>query len=282
MSLLAKEDTDPKIRQDANLNTLLGLMAKISLAEANSPEPFEPRNYNEAMADPDSDKWLDAMKEEDTSLKENKTWTLVDRPTNQRVLPGKWVYRHKRGPKGEIIRYKARWVIRGDQQREGIDYTETFAIVVKPMSYKLIFAIAAVLDWEIDQMDVKTAFLYREVEETVYMEQLTGLSDESGRVYKLNRALYGLKQALRVWYNTLARFLEEMGFQPLEADASVFYKKGVIIAIYVDDLLITGQDHKEIDDIKGALSKRFQMSDLGLVGFYLGMTVTRDQLNRTL
>jgi len=86
------------------------------------------------------------IKEEDTSLKENKTWTLVDRPTNQRVLPGKWVYRHKRGPKGEIIRYKARWVIRGDQQREGIDYTETFATVVKPMSYKLIFAIAAALD----------------------------------------------------------------------------------------------------------------------------------------
>src|SRR6266487_6614835 len=95
MSLLAKEDTDPKIRQDANLNTLLGLMAKILLVEANSPEPFEPRHYNKAIADPDSDKWLDMMKEEDTSLKENKTWTLIDRLTNQRVLPGKWVYRHK-------------------------------------------------------------------------------------------------------------------------------------------------------------------------------------------
>ncbi len=150
------------------------------------------------------------------------------------------------------------------------------------MSYKLIFAIAAVLDWEIDQMDVKTVFLYREVEETVYMEQLTGLLDKSGRVCKLNRALYGLKQAPRVWYNTLARFLEEMGFQPLEANVSVFHKKGIIIAIYVDDLLITGQDHKEIDDIKGALSKRFQISDLGPVSFYLGMTVTRDQLNHML
>ena len=177
MALLAKADTNPSIRDNTKLNQLLSLMAKVSLAEANSPEPFEPRHYREAMADTDSDRWMGAMKEEFTSLQDNKTWTLVDRPTNQRVLPGKWVYRHKRGSDGSIVRYKARWVIRGDQQREGIDFNETFATVVKPMSYKLIFAIAAALDWEIDQMDVKTAFLYGKVEETVYMEQPTGLED---------------------------------------------------------------------------------------------------------
>ena len=78
MALLAKQDTSPKSRNDPKLNQLLGLMAKISLSEANSPEPFEPRHFKEAMADPDSDKWMGAMKEEFSSLQENKTWTLVD------------------------------------------------------------------------------------------------------------------------------------------------------------------------------------------------------------
>lgn len=114
------------------------------------------------------------------------------------------------------------------------------------------------------------------------MEQPTGLGDGSDKVCKLNRALYGLKQAPRVWYNTLSEFLQDMDFKPLDADASVFHKKGVIIAIYVDDLLITGRNRKEIDAIKQALSTRFQMSDLGPVNFYLGMTVTRDRPNRTL
>jgi hypothetical protein len=153
------------------------------------------------------------------------------------------------------------------------------------MSYKLIFAIAAALDWEIDQMDVKTAFLYRLVKETVYVQQPLGLKNKSAgldKVCKLNRALYGLKQAPRVWYNTLSEYLQELGFKPLDADASVFHKKGVIIAIYVDDLLITRKDRKEIDALKQALNHRFKMSDLGLVNFYLDMTVTRDRTNRTL
>ena len=99
---------------------------------------------------------------------------------------------------------------------------------------------------------------------------------------KLNRALYGLKQAPRVWYNTLSEYLQELDFKPLDANASVFHKKGVIIAIYVDDLLITRKDRKEIDALKKALNNRFKMSDLGLVNFYLGMTVTQDRINRTL
>jgi Reverse transcriptase (RNA-dependent DNA polymerase) len=134
-------------------------------------------------------------------------------------------------------------------------------------------------------MDVKTAFLYRLVKETVYIQQPLGLKDKSAgldKVCKLNRALYGLKQAPRVWYNTLSKYLQELGFKPLDADASVFHKKGVIITIYVDDLLITGKDRKEIDALKKALNHRFKMSDLGLVNFYLGMTITRDRINRTL
>ena len=92
------------------------------------------------------------------------------------AIDGKWVYRVKRGPQGEILRYKARWVVRGFQQREGIDYAENFASVVKPMSYKAIFALAAAKNWEVHQMDVKTAFLYGLIEGEVYVRQPTGLT----------------------------------------------------------------------------------------------------------
>lgn len=280
MAILAVSDTTR--HDDPVLNTLLCFAAQETLSMAEPAHCLEPRHYKQAMEDSDREEWEKAMKEEYGSLEENNTWNLVDRPNDRRVLPGRWVYRHKRGSKGQIIRYKARWVVRGDQQKEGIDFTDTFATVVKPMSYKLIFAIAAALDWEIDQMDVKTAFLYGKINEIVYMEQPTGLEDGTRRVCKLNRALYGLKQAPRVWYNTLSTFLREQGFESLDADASVFHKKGVIIAIYVDDLLITGKDRTEIDALNKALHSRFQMTDLGPVGFYLGMTVTRDRANRIL
>ena len=186
------------------------------------------------------------MKVENKSLLDNKTWTLVKLLEARKVLCGKWVYKLKRGLNGEILRWKARWVVRGFEQQEGIDYNETFASVVKPMSYKAMFAIAAALDLEIHQIDVKTAFLYRDIDEEIYVEQLTGLEDGTGRVCRLNKALYGLKQSPRIWYNTLSTFLEGLGFTALSSDIGVFTKGHVYIAIYVDDLLVMGLSLKEI------------------------------------
>jgi hypothetical protein len=140
----------------------------------------------------------------------------------RRVLRGKWVYKLKRGPQGEIIRYKARWVVRRFEQEEGIDYKETFASVVKPMSYKALFAIAAALDLEIEQMDVKTAFLYGDIDEEVYVEQPHEMDDGSGQVCRPNKALYGLRQSPRIWYNTLTNFLETIGLTALVTDAGMF------------------------------------------------------------
>ena len=254
------------------------------LAKANAPEPYEPQSYKEAMADEYMRMhWELAMQEEVESLVTNGTWTLVDLPSNAHALGGKWVFKIKRGPQGEVARYKARWVVRGFEQREGIDFNETFASVVKPISYKAIFALAAALDWELEQMDVKTAFLYGNVEETIYVTQPTGF--ESGgkrKVCKLKKALYGLKQSPRVWYNTLAAFLAELGFKPIAADYSVFSDGTNIVAIYVDDILLTGPDKKGIQRIKDKLHERFEMTDLGECRYYLGMTVTRDRANRIL
>jgi hypothetical protein len=109
-------------------------------------------------------------------------------------------------------------------------------------------------------MDVKIVFLYDEIEEDIWIELPTGCS--VSRAAKLKKALYGLKQAPRVWYNTLATFLSSLGFQPLDADSSVFCHNGVIIAIYVNDLLIAGAFKPDINKIKDSLKERFKMSDL--------------------
>jgi hypothetical protein len=252
------------------------------IADMVPEEPYEPKSWKDAISHNSREKWLQAANDEMDSLVSNNTWTLVDPPPNRKVLKGKWVFKYKRGPLGEVIRHKARWVAKGYEQQPGIDYDETFASVVKPMSYKALFAIAAALDLEIEQMDVKTAFLYGNVQEDIFVEQPHGLNDNSGQVCKLNKALYGLKQSPRVWYKTLSQFLREAGFTPLDADHSVFVKHSTYIAIYVDDLLLIGPDKSDIQQIKNQLSQRFSMTDLGPIAFYLGMTVTRDRKNRIL
>lgn len=178
----------------------------------------------------------------------------------KRVLRGEWVFKIKRVADGSVQKYKARWVVRGFEQVKGSDYAETFAAVVKPMSYKALFAIASALNYEIEQMDVKTAFLYGNVNDEVYVEQPTGYEEDTDGVCLLDKALYGLKQSPRIWDETLNEFLNSLGFEALNADLSVFTRHGMIIAIYVDDLLIAGPSRNDIIEVKRSLSARFQMS----------------------
>ncbi|KAI2707448.1 hypothetical protein CBS147333_9344 [Penicillium roqueforti] len=190
---------------------------------AKETEPFEPKTLSQAKNDASWVDWERAMLEEVNSLHQNHMWELVDPPKDRRVLSGKWVFKLKRGPHGEIIRHKSRWIVRGFTQEEGIDYDETFASVVKPMSYKALFAIGAALDLEIEQMDIKTAFLYRDIDHKIYVEQPHHMTDGTPRVYKLRRALYGLN----------------LGFELITADLGIFVRSSVYIAVYVDDILIT-------------------------------------------
>ncbi|KAM4060935.1 reverse transcriptase (RNA-dependent DNA polymerase) [Hirsutella rhossiliensis] len=242
--------------------------ALLDLLEETSPEPSVYSTIH-AAADPirpsamqsDSAKnWHAAMADEIQSLQVNKTWELTDLPPGRKALRGKWGY----------------------EQQEGIDYrySETFASVVRPESYRTIFAIAAAEDLEIEQMDVKTAFLYGDIDEEVYLEQPEGFEDGTGRVCRLKKAIYGLKQAPRIWFHTITKFLETLGYRPIAADVSVFVRGKSIIAIYVDDLLLTGACPREVQRIKDALSKRFQMTDLGPCSHCLGIKVTRDRARR--
>lgn len=219
---------------------------------------FEPKTYKAAITGADKEIWSVSIKEECDSLEENKTWTVVARPTHQRVLSGKYVFKIKTNSSGQPDRYKARWVARGFEQEYGVDFKETFASVVKPMSYRVLFAIACALNWQIDQMDVKTAFLYGKIDAEVYVELPPNLESKypANSVCKLNKALYGLKQAPKICI-------------------FVHGKERLVIGVYVDDLLIMGENREAIDRLKIKLQTRFKMTDLGPATYYLGIKLTR-------
>ena len=144
---------------------------KVQHVEASGDEPC---SYLKAINSSERDLWEEAMRDEILSLKANNTWSLKELPHDRKALSGKWVFKKKIGIDGKVAQYKARWVVKGFEQRYKLDYDQTFASVVKPMSYKIIFSLAAIHNWEIEHMDIKTAFLYGKIDEKVYVEQPTG------------------------------------------------------------------------------------------------------------
>ena len=211
------------------------------------------------------------------SLLDNETWVLVPQPKSRFVISSCWVFRIKYELDGRIIKYKARWVVHRYKQQEGVDYNKTWAGVVKPSLYWSLFAIAAERGLHMEQMDVVTAFLYGFLDEDIFVNQPEGYVIDAAVVCHLQKALYGLKQAPRVWYALISEFLQGLGFTKTDADHSVFvsYDKSTFISVYVDDLLIIGEDLNIINSLKNKLSERFCMTDLGSVFHYLGMSVTQ-------
>ena len=243
----------------------------------------EPRTYAQAMNGVDSQMWTQAMNEEMHSLEKNQVWTIVPPPTDTRVLKGKWVYKVKRDENNKITRYKGRWVVKGYEQQYGIDYDQTFAGVAKGMAWKTVIALAAHNNWELEQMDVVTAFLQGDVEENLYVEMPHGY-EQPGMVCQLKKALYGLKQSPRNWQTRLQNVLGEAGFYPLHSDNCIFRNKdsGIIVVTYVDDFLITGAGMKKINEFKQYLMKKFEMKDLGACNYFLGIRIIRDRKARTI
>lgn len=244
------------------------------LAEAEIDD--EPRSFDEAMKSGEKVEWERATNSEYDSLMKNQTWILVDKPEKQKVIDNKWVFKVKRNPNGSIERYKARLVARGFNQQYGIDYEETFSPVVRFTSIRTILAIAAKNRFVMKQFDVTTAFLYGELEENVYMQQPIGFDDGSGKVCKLQKSLYGLKQASRCWNLKFKSFIGEFGFIASKSDPCVFVScKGnsiVILAIYVDDGLITGNNEGDIDAVIKHLQKEFDVKTIQL-GCFLGIEI---------
>ncbi|GKC83853.1 retrotransposon protein, putative, ty1-copia subclass [Tanacetum coccineum] len=165
----------------------------------------EPTSYKAAMLDPESNKWLDAMNAKMQSMIDNMVWVLVDLPPNCKTVRSKWIFKKKTNMDGVVHTYKARLVVKGYTQLYGVDYEETFSPVADIRAIRILISIAAFYDYEIWQMDVKTAFLNGYLDEDIYMVQPKGFVDPNHprKVCKLQRSIYGLKQASRSWNKRL-------------------------------------------------------------------------------
>jgi len=211
----------------------------------------EPSSYKEAAISPH---WVKAMPAELDALKANQTWTEVDLPPGKKAISSKWVYKVKLKVDGSLKRYKAQLVIRGNTQKEGIDYTETFFPVVKMTTIKTIIALVASRQWSLFQLDVNNAFLHGDSHEEVYMKMPEGIPNPSNKVCRLQKSLYGLKQASRQWHAKLVDFLKLQGYTQSKNDYSLFLKSSdtdvTIVAMYVDDILLTGSNLADIQALK--------------------------------
>nr|GEV35112.1 retrovirus-related Pol polyprotein from transposon TNT 1-94 [Tanacetum cinerariifolium] len=208
-----------------------------------------------------------------------KVWVLVDLLYGERAICIKWILRNKKDERGIIVRNKARLVTQGYTQEEGIDYKEVFAPVVRIEAIRLFLAYASFMGFMVYQMDVKSAFLYGTIKEEVYVCQPLGFEDPDypDKVYKVVKALYGLHQAPRAWYETLANYLLENGFQRGNIDQILFIKrqKGdiLLVQIYLD-YIIFGSTNKDLCKAFEKLMKdKFQMSSMGELTFFLGLQV---------
>ena len=219
------------------------------------------------------------MTEELAAIEENKTWTLTNLPLGRKAIGLKWVFKVKRDEKGAIVRHKARLVVKGYAQKQGVDFDEVYAPVARMEAIRLLLALAAHEAWEVHHMDVKSAFLNGELQEEVYVQQPPGFTDmgNQNKVFKLHKALYGLHQAPRAWNQKLDSNLVALGFQKNTSEHAI-YCKGVgterlVVGVYVDDLVITGSSAGLIAEFKEEMTQLFEMSDLGLLHYYLGIEV---------
>ena len=134
----------------------------------------ESASFNEVLNSPNRDEWMNALQEEMSSMQNNNVWELVDLPPRRKTIGNKWVLKVKRKVDGSIDRFKAHLVAKGYTQQEGIDYEDSFSLMVRFAFIHLILPIVAKQDFELFKMDVKTTFLYGELDEEMYMAQPTG------------------------------------------------------------------------------------------------------------
>src|SRR5712672_2421580 len=245
----------------------------------------DPASYAKAMKSVDAKLWSDACQYEIDALHKNNTWELTKLPPGRKTIKSKWVFKLKADGC-----YRTHLVAKGFTQIPGIDYDETFSPVARFESLRLLLALAALEDWEIQQMDVKSVFLNGVLDEEIYMEQPIGFitPGTETKVCRLKRAIYGLKQASCTWNLQFHGFLTGIGYMRMHADAGVYVKHQqggdgpIIVILYVDDITILGSSLEAVDRLKDQIAKRYEVTDLGNIESYLGIRILRDRSKKHL
>jgi len=222
---------------------------------------------------------MEAMKVEYEALMKNKTLDLVPYPNEKNVISNKWIYKVKFNSIRDIEKYKARLVAKGFAQKYSMDYEETFAPMAKMSIVRIILALSTAQRWKFFQLNIKSAFLNGELDVEIFMNQLEGfiMKGKESFVCKLKKSLYGLKQAPRAWYRKILGYFANIDFSKCFFDSNLYVlnqgKDVVLILLYVGDLLITRNNDEIIQECISKLKATFEMIDLSLLHYYLGMQV---------
>ena len=223
------------------------------------------------------------MREEMLAIDRNNTWELEIPPPNCRPIGLKWIFKLKKNSQGEVIKHKARLVVKGYSQRKGIYYEEVYALVVRFETIRILIALAALKGWQIHHLDVKSAFLNGEINEVIHVKKPEGflVKGKDGHVLRLKKVLYGLKQAPRAWYFKLYTCLISLGFIKSNHEQSLYLKRSdtntIIVGVYVDDLIVTGLSSVGIENFKAEMTREFDMSNLGSLSSYLGIELKQSK-----
>lgn len=243
-------------------------------------QPEDPITYEEAVK---HSVWRKAMDLEIKAIERNDTWELTFLPTDAKKIGVKWVFKTKYNEDGKVDKHKARLVAKGYSQQHGIDYNEVFAPMARWDTIRTVLALAAQNGWSVFQLDVKSAFLHGELNETVFVGQPQGYQRKAkkDKVYRLKKALYGLKQAPRAWYSRIEAHFVKEGFEKCPYEYTLFIKTDsnhrlLIVILYVDDLIFTGNDKKMFEEFKSSMQKEFDMTDLGRMRYFLGIEVIQN------
>ena len=241
----------------------------------------EPQSFKEAMSSPEAPYWKEAINDEVEFILQNHMWELVDLPPGSKPLGYKWIFKKKMKADGSSDKYKARLLIKGYEQKEGLEYFDTYSPVTRISSIRMLIAIAAIHNLEIHQMDVKTTLLNGDLDEEIYMKQPEGfiVSGQEKKVCRLAKSLYGLKQAPMLWHEKFDNVMMTDGFKINECDKCVYVKNTehgfVIICLYVDDILIMGSNNEVIKTTKEMFNNKFDMKDLGVADVILGIKISK-------
>ncbi|CAL8156129.1 unnamed protein product [Prunus armeniaca] len=256
-------------------------MSSSNASSLDIPEVLSKRKIPTRVEDAlKSREWTKAMDEEMRALQKNNTWEVVELQKGKKPVGCRWVFTVKYKADGSLDRYKARLVVKGYTQTYRADYQETFSPVAKMNAVRVLISLAVNLNWPLKQFDVKNAFLHGYLEEEVYMDFPIGYSNGGKMgVCRLRKSLYGLKQSPRAWFGRLTQAMRKNGYYQSHSDHTLFVKrrngKVTALIIYVDDVIITGDDSDEIVKLEKNLSIEFEMKSLGDFKYFLGVEVAR-------